>query len=285
MGTGEAPFTKFSDEDIQNLKPAMKVGILATVTPEGLPHLTLISTLMASTPEQVVWGQFIEGSSKENVRANPKTGFLVMTLDKAFLRGKATFSHIERSGKDFDFYNGTPLFRYNAYFGIHTVYYMDLIAHSGLHPLPMNQIVFAAVQTLLARSLAGKAGKETVMNPWTKAFFAKIDNLKFLSYVGVDGYPVIIPVIQAQSRDNATLLFSLGAFGDELAAIPPYTSVAIFGMALTMEDVLVRGVFQGIRRVAGVRCGQVQVDWVYNPMPPKPMQIYPRQELLPVQDF
>jgi hypothetical protein len=162
---------------------------------------------------------------------------------------------------------------------------MDLIAHSGLHPLPMNQIIFAAMQTLLARSLAGKVAKETVMNPWTKAFFAKIDNLKFLSYVGVDGFPVIIPVIQAQPRDDATLLFSLGAFGDELAAIPPDARVAIFGMALTMEDVLVRGVFQGIRRVAGVRCGQVQVDWVYNPMPPKPMQIYPRQELLPVQDF
>jgi hypothetical protein len=277
--------TQFSDDDIQRLQPAMKVGLLATINPQGLPHLTLISTLMASSPQTVVWGQFMEGNSKAHVRANPKTGFLIMTLDKHIWRGRANFTHTAREGKDYDFYNNTPLFRYNAYFGVHTVYYMDLITHSGRQPLPMNQIIFAAVQTLLARSLPAKRSALAVLNPWTQAFFNKLDNLKFLSYIAADGYPVIIPLIQAQTRDRQHLIFSTAVYGDELRAIPPASPVCVFDMALSMEDVLVRGTFEGIRRVAGLSCGTVKIDWVYNSMPPKPVQIYPEVELQAVREY
>jgi hypothetical protein len=277
--------TQFSTDDIQRLQPSMKVGLLATVNPQGLPHLTLISTLMASSPQTVVWGQFMEGNSKAHVRANPKTGFLIMTLDKHIWRGRANFTHTAREGKDYDFYNNTPLFRYNAYFGVHTVYYMDLVAHSGRQPLPMNQIIFAAVQTLLARSLPARRSVLPVLNPWTQAFFNKLDNLKFLSYIAADGYPVIIPLIQAQARDRQHLIFSTAVYGDELREIPPATPVCVFDMALSMEDVLVRGTFEGIRRVAGLACGTVKVDWVYNSMPPKPVQIYPEVELQAVREY
>ena len=56
-------------------------------------------------------------------------------------------------------------------------------------------------------------------------------------------------------------------------------------MALTMEDVLVRGTYQGAKRIAGIKCGVVQLDWVYNPMPPKPQQIYPEVPLEAVKEF
>lgn len=279
------PDQEFSADDIAGLQPAMKVGILGTVTPEGLPHLTLISTLMASSPKEVVWGQFMEGSCKEYVRSNPKTGFLVMSLDKNVWRGKADFTHSAQEGKDYDFYNNTPLFRYNAYFGVHTVYYMNLLAHSGRIPLPMNQVIFAAVQTMLARNLPGGRSKLPVLNPWTRAFFNKLDNLKFLGLVGADGYPVIIPAIQTQSLDSEHLIFSLGVYGDELAEIPAGSPIAVFGMTLDMEDVLVRGTYLGPRRRCGLLCGVVQVNWVYNSMPPKPMQIYPEVAIQPVNEF
>src|SRR5512140_3517187 len=100
--------TQFSESDITRTAPALKVGILATVTPEGLPHMTLISTLMACSPTQVVWGQFMEGQSKENVRANPRTGFLIMTLDKVTWRGTATYSHPARAGAEYDYFNNVP---------------------------------------------------------------------------------------------------------------------------------------------------------------------------------
>jgi hypothetical protein len=168
---------------------------------------------------------------------------------------------------------------------VHTVHYMDLIAHSGKHPLPMNQIIFAAVKTMIGRTLAGNRSNIMVLNPWTKAFFTKLDNLKYLSYIDTDGYPVIIPLIQVQALDAEHLAFSLGAFGDEIAEIPTGADIAVFGMALTMEDVLVRGKFLGVQRLAGLKCGVVQVNWVYNSMPPTPMQIYPDVELSPVTDF
>jgi len=277
--------TAFSPEDIQSSQPAMKIGLLATVNPAGLPHVTLISSLMACAPRQMAFGQFTEGFSKQHILNNPKTGFLIMSMDKNLWRGKATFTHSTRAGSEYDYFNNVPMFRYNAYFGIHTVYYLDLLSQSGKQPLPMNRIVFAAIQTLMARTLGRKPGKEQVINPWTRQFLNKLDNLKFIAWVGLDGYPVIIPAIQVQCLDGQHILFSTSVYTDELKTIPTGADVGIFSMALTMEDVLLRGKYLGISRLAGIKAGVVKVDWVYNPMPPVPGQIYPPVMLQPVEKF
>ncbi len=265
-------------------EPEMKIGLLATVNEQGLPHLTLISTLRAGTPTQVIWGQFTEGLSKKFIKRNPHAAFMIMTLDRELWRGKADFTHTARQGAEFDLYNNTPMFRYNSYFGVHTVYYMDLVEHYGREPLPMGGIVVAAVQTIAAKTLAGKKPGEA-LNPWTRQLMSKMDTLKFIAYVGADGYPAIIPAIQAQAFDGGRVIFSALAYRNELEAIPPDATVAVFGMSLSMEDVLMRGVFEGIRRVGGFRCGVVGVDWVYNSMPPVPQQIYPALGLEAVTDF
>ena len=281
----EPSLTAFSPADIESTQPAMKIGLLATITPEGLPHVTLISSLMACAPDQLAFGQFTEGLSKKHILNNPRTGFLIMSLDKNLWRGKATFSHSTREGKEYEYYNNVPMFRYNAYFGVHTVYYLDLVSQTGKSALPMNRIIYAAIQTMLARTLGSKPGVKDVLNPWTRAFLDKIDNLKFLAYVGSDGYPVIIPAIQVQSLDNQHVLFSTAVYTGELEAIPAGAHLAVFSMALTMEDVLLRGKFQGIRRLGGFKTGVVDIDWVYNPMPPVPGQVYPPVELQPVNEF
>jgi hypothetical protein len=277
--------TAFSPEDIQSTQPAMKIGLLATVTSAGLPHVTLISSLMACAPQKLAFGQFTEGFSKQHILNNPKTGFLIMSLDKDLWRGKATFTYNTKEGPEYDYFNNVPMFRYNSYFGIHTVYYLDLLSHTGKEPLPMNRIIFAAIQTILARTLGSKPGKVEVINPWTHLFLNKLDNLKFIAWVGVDGYPVIIPAIQSQSLDKQHILFSTSVYTDELNAIPAGADVAVFSMALTMEDVLLRGKYLGMRRLAGIKAGIVEVDWVYNPMPPVPGQIYPPVELQAVEKF
>ena len=278
-------FTTFSAEDIQSTQPEMKVGLLATVTQTGLPHVTLISSLMACGPSQISFGQFTEGMSKKHILNNPKVGFLIMSLDKNLWRGKATYAHSAKEGREYDFYNNIPMFRYNAYFGVHTVYYMDLVMHTGKAPLPMNKIIFAAVQTMLACTLGRKLAEKSVLNGWTRRFVDKIDNLKFLSYVGEDGYPLIIPAIQTQSLDAQHVLFSTSVFTEELEAIPAGADIAVFSMALTMEDVLLRGKYLGLCRLGGVKTGVVKVDWVYNPMPPVPGQIYPPLEITPVTEY
>jgi hypothetical protein len=278
-------YDTFSESDIQGTQPAMKVGLLATVSPGGLPHVTLLSSIMACGLTQMCFGQFTEGMSKQHLLENPKVGFMIMGLDKNLWRGKATYTHLSKKGPEYDYYNNVPMFRYNAYFGVHTVYYLDLVAQSGKAPLPMNRIVFAAIQTMIARILGRKTGNRPVLNSWTRAFLNKLDHLKFLSYVGTDGYPVIIPAIQTQSLDAQHVVFSTSVYTDELKAIPMGAELSIFGMALTMEDVLLRGRYEGSRRVGGVRAGVVEISWVYNPMPPVPGQIYPPIELKSVEQF
>jgi hypothetical protein len=279
----------FSAEDIQSTRPELKIGLLGTVTPEGLPHVTLLSSLMACGPAQMSFGQFTEGMSKQHILSNPRTGFLIMSLDKHIWRGKATYTRYAKAGSEYDYYNNVPMFRYNAYFGVHTVYYLDLLSQTGKSALPMNRIIVAALQTMLARTLTQifrqKPGNQSVLNPWTRAFVDKIDNLKFLCYIGPDGYPVIIPAIQTQSLDKQHVLFSASVYADELKAIPAGIPMTVFSMALTMEDVLLRGTYLGMRRLVGVKAGVVQVDWVYNPMPPVPGQVYPPVELKPVVEF
>ncbi|NIV35179.1 MAG: hypothetical protein GWN58_38720 [Anaerolineae bacterium] len=277
--------TSFSPDEIDAFSPTMKIGLLATVNPDGLPHLTLVASLQANSPTQMIFGQFTEGLSKKHVRQDPKAGWLIMTLDRQIWRGKATFTHTAKQGPEFEMYNNTPMFRYNAYFGVHTVFFLDLLEHAGKMPLPMGRVVFAAVQTMIARALGPKSAQQPVLNLWTRQLMNKLDNLKFLSYIGPDGYPRIIPTIQAMAAGSDQIIYSTGAFSNDLHAIPPGSSVAVFGMSLQMEDVLMRGKYLGLRRIAGIRCGSVAVDWVYNPMPPKPQQIYPRVDVEPVRAF
>lgn len=277
--------TTFSPEDIQALDIELKVGILGTVNEAGLPHLTMISSLRPNAAQGLVWGQFTEGLSKKFIRQNPKTGFLIMSLDKHLWRGKALFTHTAQSGLEYDHFNDQPMFRYNAYFGIHTVYYMDLIEHHGKQALPMGQVIFSAIQTIIAQRLGKANSHQAVLNPWTCDLLNKIDNLKFIGYIGPDGYPVVLPVIQSRPMGETRVIFSTSAFRDELAAIPAGVPMAVFGMSFDMEDVLMRGVFTGIHRIGGMSCGVVEVDWVYNSMPPTPQQIYPPVPVAAVTEF
>ena len=277
--------TSFTRADIEALAPAMKIGILATVSENGLPHMTLLSSLRASSPTRLTFGQFTEGFSKSNVRRNPRTGFLVMTLQKELWRGTAAFSHTEKGGPDFEAYNNEPLFRYNSYFGIHTVYYLDLVGHGGRESLPMGGILSASLATAAARAVGGAAGKCRALNQWTRGVMSAMGNPKFAAYVAPDGYPRIIPILQAQAASGDRILFSPLAYGDELGGIPAGTCLAAFGMTLKMEDVLMRGTYTGIRRICGVRCGQLEVEWVYNSMPPAPGQVYPPTECAAVRAF
>jgi hypothetical protein len=275
----------FSEQDIESFKPEMKIGLVATVNEDGLPHLTLISTIQAGSATELFWGQFSEGKSKLNIRKNPKSGFMIMTLDKNVWRGKASFTRTAKSGKEFDILNETPMFRYNVYFGIHTVYYMDLVEQTGKQPLPMSNIIQAAIKTMVAKTLAGKGSGKEVLNFFTRKLLDKLDNLKFLAYVDSDGYPVTIPVIQAQSAGTDRVIFSSSVYSDALKAIPKDATVALFCMSFEMQTVLLRGAFKGIRSIGGFECGEIEVNWVYSPMPPKMEQVYPLKKLEKVTSF
>lgn len=269
----------FTAQDIRDLNVELKVGVLGTVTPQGLPHLTLLSSIQPCAPRMVTWGQFTEGLSKQYILENPKTGFLIMSLKKEVWRGKALYREKRKDGAEYENYNTMNMFRYNAYFGIHTVYYMDLVELHGRQSLPMGKVISAAVATMLARMLGKKDRQTEALNQWGQNLLNKVDNLKFLGYVDADGFPQVLPVVQLQALDAGHLIFAPGAYGEEIKAIPQGAQVAMLGMSFDMEDVVTRGTYRGIQRVGGVRCGVLDVEWVYNAMPPAPRQIYPVVDL------
>ena len=275
----------FSSEEIVAFEPAEKVGLVATINPEGQIHLTMITSIMAIGPKQLTIGQFCQGRSKWFMQENPKIAFMVMTLDKNLWRGKARWDHKEMEGPEFEKYNDMPMFRYNAYFGINTVHYLDLVEIGPKQPLPIPKIVLAAVLTKLAKGGMVTHQHDPILKPFAENLFNQLDSLTFLSYLGEDGFPVIVPVIQCQAADSRRLSFSALAFHDELSRLETNSPITVFCMNLKMQSVMVRGTFTGFRSSRFINIGNVDIDWVYNSMPPNHDQIYPSVELKPVVEF
>jgi len=276
----------FFKNEIELFSPAEKIGLLATINDNGLPHITIISTIQAINHKSLAFGQFSQGESKKNIINNHKIGFLMMTIDKHFCRGNAEYSYYKDQGTELEMFNEKEMFRYNAYFGINRVYYMNLIKHYGLEKLNMKSIIFSSIKTLLLKFFIRKnKAKKNILNYWSYNFLKKISNLKFISYIDENGYPLIIPVIQAQAKNKNEIIFNVSPNINEFIKIKNGTDIALFCMSLNMEDILVRGIYRGIKKYLGIPYAVIEINWVYNPMPPVPKQIYPEIKIKPVEAF
>jgi len=276
---------EFDKQTIEAFAPAEKIGLVASVNPEGLPHITLITSIGAAGPKQVILGEFCKGNSKLHIQQNPKIGFLVMTMDRKMWRGHAKWTHLREEGPEYETYNDLPMFRYNAYFGINTVHYLDLVDAQGPVGLPLASIILSSLMTKLAKGGAATGNNNRILNVFSEDLFNRLDTLKFIAYIRDDGYPELVPLLQCQAADSRRLAFSTMAYGDELKQIVPGKTVAIFGMTMKMEDVMLRGTFQGTQRSRGIQTGTVDIDWVYNSLPPNHGQIYPPITLQPVTEW
>ena len=275
----------FTEQEMKAFEPAEKIGLVTCVNPEGLPHISLITSIMAPKPDQLTLGQFCKGLSKQYIQENPNIAFLIMTMDKKMWRGRARWTHLKNEGTEYERYNEIPMFRYNTYFGINTVHYLDLIETSASEDLPMPKIIQSAVLTKLAKAAAATGLKDRILKPFAEDLFNQLGSLKFIGYVEPEGFPVIIPVIQCQAADSRRLAFAPFAFKEELIRISRGTQVAVFGLTMGMEDVLIRGTFRGYKRTMGLTLGTVDIEWVYNSMPPAHGQIYPEVELETILEF
>lgn len=276
---------EFSPEDIKAFEPSEKVGLMASINFEGLPHVCLITSMQANNPKELLAGEFFTGLSKKFIQKNHNIAFLIMTLDRSIWRGKATWTHLAKEGPEYERLNLIPLFRYATYVGINTVHYFDLVEVSGRAPLPTYRIIREELKTIISKGSMRTGKKERILKPFIEKMFNRLTSLKFLSYVKEDGYPTIIPIIQCQASDSIRLAFSAGVFSDELKTVPGGSKVAVFCMNFGIEDVLIRGTFNGFKRSMGINLGTVDIEWVYNSMPPAVGQVYPEVELRPVTEF
>jgi hypothetical protein len=274
--------TNFTESDSAAFAPSEKIGLVATLTEAGEPHLTLLSTLMASGPAELTIGEFSRGESKKNMAARPKVGFLVMSLDRRLWRGRAIWKRLAKDGPEYIVYNKQPMFRYNTYFGINTVHYLDLAGLEGPSPLPMADIVRGSLATMIKAKAAKPSGGVDVLPPFARSILDKFDSLNFLSYVDAEGFPRIIPAIQARSAGNSRIVFTPSAYREELSLIPEAARTAVFSMNLGMESFMARGRFT---RVACPGLLAVDLDYLYNSAPPCHGQVYPPLKLEAMTEF
>ncbi len=259
----------------------MKIGLVSTIDDQGEPHITILSTIMAKDDQTMMLGEFVGGISKEHMVKRPQTGFLIMNLKKELWTGKMDWRSKTQEGPDYIMYNMQPKYRYNSYFGIHTVHYFNLVDLSEKHTLKMSGVILNSIKILLCKNLKKGSKKHPVMKPWSTALMKKMDTLKFISYIDVSGYPVIIPVIEAQAVSSSRIILSSAPYKQELSKIPSCARVAIFGLNLSMENVLLKGSFSGFKGGLAI----IDIERVYNSMPPKMGYIYPPVENQAVTEF
>ncbi len=276
---------EFSEADRQAYTAATKVGLLASLNEQGQPHICLITTIQANGPQELIMGEFVTGVSKKFIQQNHRVAFLIMTLNRQLWRGQATWTHLTKEGPEYERLNLIPMFRYNTYFGINTVHFFDLVGVAGPEALPMPAIMREALKTAASKGRFRTGRPERILKPFLEKMFNQLTTLKFLAYVAPDGYPRLVPLIQCQAADSRRLVFSQGVYADELKAIPAGATAAIFCMNFGIEDILVRGTFNGFKPSPLGPLGSLEIEWVYNSMPPATGQIYPEIELKPVTDF
>lgn len=269
-------FPKIDAASIRMMDCDSKVGVLVTKDESGYPHLSFISSIQAFGDDRLTFGQFSAGLSKRFIVERPDVGFLVLSADKRYLSGTATYTHCANTGPEFDLYNNKPLFRYNSYMGFYRIFYLNLNRITQLKKLPMGAIVLGAVLSRLKALPRAKSEKQAMPHA-AKSLFSKLDSLKFLSWFDENGDAVVIPIVQATSAGTDRIVFSNVPFGKALKAIPVGAKASILCLTLKMESVLVKGVYSR---------GQLDVERVYNSMPPKMEYVYPRNEVIePVRSF
>ena len=276
---------RLTEEDMRAFEPEAKVGILGTLSPDGLPHLSLITSLMAKTSTSLMFGQFSEGLSKDHLRADPRAAFCVMSMDRQLWRGTARWTGAAKEGPDYVCMNEKPMFRYNAYFGIHTVHYLDLVDLSPKCGLPLPGMAAGTIVAEVASRLARAEDEPRILTPWAEGHIDRMQTLKFLAFVGPVGFPTIVPLVPCAAAGSRRLVFAPTVYKKELEAIRVGQPVALLALNLQMESVLVRGRLASWTPPVGPKVGTIDLDWVYNSMPPRQGQIYPPQPLQGVRQF
>jgi hypothetical protein len=258
-----------------------KIGLLSTVSPEGYPHVTLITTLTVKSKTELMWGQFSWGASKDYLKQNPKSGFLVVSLDQHWWTGTCDHESQVFKGDDFDFFNNKPTYRYNAYAGVGLVHYhklRDVSIGEAFKPLP---ILFGFNASKgMAKKVAGTGKGIEKMPPFGMAIGQGMTTLKFVSYIDGEGYPRIIPALQAYAADPEHIVVNAKPQEDLLAKIPAGAKVAVFFVNLACQDILAQGTWSGIKPMGlGKKGAVLDIEKTYNGCLPLPKYIYPEEPI------
>ena len=258
------------NEEFKIFEKSEKLGVVGTIDEQGDPHLSLLTTIMAKSENEMVVGQFTKGFSKINMQARNKCGFAIMGLDMNFWTGTMDWKDVKGEGEEFVKYNNMQMWRFNTYFGINKVHYFDLNEISKKRALEIPKVAVNAIRCILQKPFLNYGG-EKILRTYAKKLLNALGNPKFISYINKEGYPVVAPVVQAQEVGGSTVVLTAKPYADLLVDLEEGARVAVMAISLDMESVVIKGTFSGFKN--GI--GRIKIDRVYNSMPPIMRYIYP----------
>ncbi len=274
--------TKFSEDGMELSDLDIGFKLLATIDPRGWPHITMISFNRAKTPEQVVWGEFTLGTSKRNVLQNPKQGAFYMNAVMPFkyLQAKMTFDHRVKGGEDCERFSRGQMLRYNTYMNVEKAYYNSVKSATSVMDLKILPIVKGLILNLFAKRKANNPNAEEKLPLLGYDLYNNPINPKFISFLDPDdGYPLIIPCFQLRAPDRNKLIFPYSQFKEDLELLKKGAHVSTFAVIadeIELINMVIQGTFTGTQKFGGVKCGIIEIDEVYNSMPPLSGVIYPK---------
>ncbi|MBD3197203.1 MAG: hypothetical protein GF317_19270 [Candidatus Lokiarchaeota archaeon] len=272
--------SELSERALEFTQPDVMLKLVSTIDERGWPHITMITSNRAINNTEIAWGAFTEGTSKENVKQNPKQGILYMTADMPFkfLQVKADFKFTKKEGEELERFNKSELMRYFTYVRVHTAYFNDLVAARPVRDLSLLGIVGGIVKDIIGKGGLKTDLNEKKLNPLGIKLFSAPIAVRAISYLDPkDGYPIIIPHIPLQAADHNRLVFPLSGLKEDLQAIPEGAKVAVFCMNFDYANQVVKGTYKGMRSSRLIKFGAIDIEEIYNSCPPVTGVIYPEQ--------
>jgi hypothetical protein len=241
---------------------------LATVDEQGLPNLVLIASIEPATDTRMVFADFLMNKTGKNLDRDAKVGVLVITEQLDWWSMTADHVGWERTGDLVDHFNSNDLFRYNAYTGIRRAGKMDLRSMPAKGKYGKLALLTDFASTKMT---AGKFAQE--VGPDKMPFrvmqkFSRLAAIKVFSYIGADGYPVILPILSAQPADAKTLVFGMQSSPNALRDIPKNTPCAINVVTFEPVSYQVKGTFAGFSGTTLGKKGVIAIDSVWSTSPP-----------------
>jgi hypothetical protein len=273
-----------SEEAIEFTQPDVMLKLVSTIDDRGWPHISLISSNRLINKNQIVWGQFTEGTSKKYVKSNPKQGIFYMTPEMPFkfVQAKVNFTHTTKEGEDLEYFNKSELMRYFTYVRVHTAYYNNIVAVTPVRDLSLFGIIKGIIKDLIGKGGAKTKLEEERLNVIGYNLFKAPIAVRVISYIDPnDGYPVMIPCIQLQAADHNRLAFPPSILKEDLYKIPVNSKVAVFGMNFDFVNQVVKGTFTGFKKFRGIKFGVIEIEEIYSGMPPVSRVIYPELQTRP----
>lgn len=248
------------------LRGEMTPKFLATRSTAGIPNVVpCISMLPAEDQEDTLFfGNFLLRKSIRNLQEDQRLGILVVTpeLQGWFLKGD--FIEFQRSGPYVDLQKNSSHLRYNAYTGVRNA---GLIRVNRLENTFAISKLRVMKDYLLARLAAfgqgsDQGGSGVIIPLAVQREFARMAAVKCLAWIGMDGYPQVIPSLSLQPAGKSKLVCR------KKAGLPsPPAEAMVAANILTFEAISYQA--KG-RWSESNQTGVIRVDEIYAGGPPYP---------------